>query len=62
MTSRYALDKSNARLLGVCAGIARSTGIDAMAVRIVAVLLTVCALGPVALLAYLVAALVADSR
>lgn len=62
MTSRYALDKSNAKLLGVCAGLARSTGWDPTMVRLGAVLATLLLLGPLAIAAYLVTALVAESR
>lgn len=37
---QFYLDKSNAKLAGVCAGIADYTGVDALWVRIAAVLLT----------------------
>lgn len=60
MESRFALDKGNAMLLGVCAGLARYAGIDVFAVRILTVALTLLLLGPVALILYIVAALVAD--
>ena len=62
MTSRYALDKSNARMLGVCAGVARSTGWDPTIVRLGAVLATLLLLGPVGIVLYLVTALVAEAR
>ena len=62
MTSRYALDRSNAKMLGVCAGLARSTGWDPTLVRIGAVLATLFLLGPLAILAYLLVALVAERR
>jgi phage shock protein C len=62
MTSRYALDKSNAKLLGVCAGLARSTGWDPTMIRMGAVLSTLLLLGPIALVAYLATALVAEAR
>lgn len=52
MTSRFALDKGNAKLMGVCAGIARSADIDPLAVRLIAVALTLFLLGPVGLLIY----------
>ena len=61
MDRSYALDKANAQMLGVCAGLARHTGIDVRGIRIVAVLLTLFALGPVAILAYLLTALVANN-
>ena len=62
MTSGYALDKSNAKMLGVCAGLARTTGWDATLVRLGAVVATLLLLGPVAIVLYLVTALVAESR
>jgi phage shock protein C len=60
--SSYALDKSNAKLLGVCAGLARSTGWDPLFVRLGAVAATLLLLGPVAIVLYLAAALIADAR
>ena len=60
MNSRYALDKANGKMFGVCAGLARHTGIDVTGIRIIAVLLTLFALGPVALLLYLLTALIAN--
>lgn len=62
MTSRYALDKTNAKMLGVCAGLARSTGWDPTLVRLGAVLATLLLLGPVGIILYLVAALTAEAR
>ena len=58
MNSPYALDKGNAKLLGVCAGFARWADVDLTLARVTMVLLAV-VLGPVALLAYIVTALVA---
>lgn len=60
MNSRYALDRPNGKLLGVCAGLARSTGWDLTLIRIGVVLATLLVLGPVAILAYLATALVAN--
>ena len=62
MNSRYALDKQEAKLLGVCAGLARTTGWDPLAVRVGAVLATFLLLGPFAVLLYLIVAFVADAR
>ena len=62
MNTSYALDKSNAKLLGVCAGLARTTGWDPLAVRLGAVAATLLLLGPVAIVLYLVTALLAESR
>ena len=58
----YRLDKANARWLGVCSGLAEKTGIDATILRVGVVLATIFAIGPVALLIYVVAALAAGSR
>lgn len=62
MTTRYALDKPNAKLLGVCAGLARATGWDALVIRLGLVLATLFLLGPVAILLYFVTAWLATSR
>lgn len=60
MNSRYALDKGNARLLGVCAGFARWVDVDPLLVRIALGLVTLF-LGPVAILAYLLTAFIANN-
>ena len=60
MNSPYALDKGNAKLLGVCAGFARWADVDLTLARVTMVLLAV-VLGPVALLAYIVTAMVANN-
>jgi phage shock protein C len=60
--SSYALDKSNAKALGVCAGLARATGWDPLLVRVGAVAATLLLLGPVAIILYLATALLAESR
>jgi phage shock protein C len=62
MNSHYALDKSNGKILGVCAGLARSTGWDLMLVRLGAVASTVFLFGPLAILAYILTAMLADNR
>ena len=62
MNSRYALDKQEAKLLGVCAGLARTTGWDPMLIRVGAVLATFLLLGPFAVLLYIIIALVAEAR
>lgn len=61
MNSRYALDRSNGKMLGVCAGLARTTGWDVTIVRIGLVLATLFLLGPVAILAYFLTALIANN-
>ena len=61
MNSRYALDKSNAKLLGVCAGFARWADVDPTLTRATVVLMTLF-LSPVVLVAYLLIALIANDR
>ena len=60
--TRYALDKPNAKLLGVCAGLARATGWDPTLVRVGAVAATLLLLGPIAIVVYLATALIADAH
>lgn len=60
--SGYALDKDNAKLLGVCAGLARSTGWDPTLVRIGALALTLFALGPLLILFYILVGAVTPAR
>ena len=62
MNSRYALDKQEAKLLGVWAGLARTTGWDPTMVRVGAMLATFFLLGPIAVLLYVIVALVAETR
>ena len=62
MNSRYALDKQDAKILGVCSGLARSTGWDPTVIRLGVVALTLFALGPVMLLLYFITAFVAEAR
>ena len=61
MNGPFSLDKANGKLMGVCAGIADAAGADATLIRLAAVL-SVFALGPVAVLLYLVAGWVAPAR
>ncbi|HKR24523.1 MAG TPA: PspC domain-containing protein [Allosphingosinicella sp.] len=60
--SSYALDKSNAKMLGVCAGLSRSTGWDPTLVRVGAVAATLLLLGPLAIALYIATALIAEAR
>lgn len=62
MENTFALDKSNAKLLGVCAGLARMTGWDPLAVRLGAVAATLFLFGPFGILLYILCALLAESR
>jgi phage shock protein C len=59
--TKFYLDKSNKKWLGVCAGIADYTGLDVTLIRIGAVLLTVLASG-MFLIAYLIAAWMAPTK
>ena len=61
MNGPFTLDKANGKLMGVCAGLAVSTGADATLIRLAAVL-GLFVLGPVALVLYLVAGCVAPER
>jgi phage shock protein C len=56
--TRYALDRSNRKLMGVCSGFARAFEVDVTLVRVCAVL-SVFALGPLALIAYFAAGFIA---
>jgi phage shock protein C len=60
MNAPYALDKGNAKLLGVCAGFARWADVDPTLTRATLVLITLF-VGPLALLAYLLTALIANN-
>lgn len=61
MNAPFALDRSNGKVMGVCAGLADATGADATLIRLGAVLSLV-VLGPVAILLYLVTGWVAPER
>ena len=60
--TKFYLDKRNAKLMGVCSGLADYTGIDVTLVRVAVVLLTCFALGPILPAAYLILGWVADDR
>jgi phage shock protein C len=59
---RFEVDRGNGKLLGVCAGLANHTGIDATIFRIALVLTTVLGAFPWTLIAYVAAFLVARPR
>jgi phage shock protein C len=61
MDTPFTLDKANGKIMGVCAGLADTFGADATLVRLAAVL-SVLALGPIAILLYVVAGCVAPAR
>lgn len=55
MTKGFTLDRSNGKIMGVCAGLSNRSGIDVTLLRVGLVLLTLCALGPIGVVAYLLA-------
>lgn len=59
---RFEVDKAEGKFLGVCAGIANHSGIDATVVRIALVLVTLLGAFPWTVIAYFVAALVGQPR
>lgn len=50
--SAFRLDRGNAKLMGVCAGVGNATGVDPLVVRLAAFILLLI-LGPVIVAAYL---------
>lgn len=60
--TKFYLDKREGKIMGVCAGLADYTGVDLTLVRVGVVLLTVFALGPVSIVAYLVLGWVASDK
>lgn len=61
MNTVFAVDKANAKMMGVCAGLARSSGVDVTTIRILVVVTTVCLTGATIPL-YLLAGFVAPDR
>ncbi len=59
--SAYSLDKHNAKMMGVCSGLARATNLDVTVVRVLAVVATVAVTG-LTIPLYIVAGLVAPAR
>lgn len=60
--TKFYLDKRNAKLMGVCAGIADYTGVDVMLVRVGTVLLTLIGGFPWTLIAYVLVGWLANDR
>lgn len=60
-SNAFRLNKSEGKIMGVCAGLADYSGVDATIVRIAAVLLTLFGVGSTVLL-YLIVGLVAPSN
>ena len=61
MTRTFTLDKANAKLMGVCSGLADSTGFDVTLVRLLMVVVTLCLTGMTIPL-YIAAGLIAPAR
>lgn len=57
--ARLTLDKTNKKILGVCAGLANWTGIDAMIIRLIFAIATVVGVGSHVLI-YILLALILD--
>ncbi len=60
MNNSFTLDRRNGKIMGVCAGIANRTGLNVTILRVALVLLTLCALGPIGVVAYLLAGWLAE--
>ncbi|MET0371708.1 MAG: PspC domain-containing protein [Sphingobium sp.] len=60
MNNSFTLDRPNGKIMGVCAGISNRSGIDVTLIRVALVLLTLCALGPIGVVAYLLAGWLAE--
>ena len=61
MNAPFTLDKANSKLMGVCAGLARTTGADATLIRLLAFAALLIG-GPLVLILYLAAALIAPAQ
>jgi phage shock protein C len=57
--ARLTLDKANKKILGVCAGLANWTGMDAMIIRLIFAVATVVGVGSPVLI-YILLALILD--
>jgi phage shock protein C len=60
--NRFEVDRANGKLLGVCAGLANQTGVDATIVRVALVLATLIGAFPWTLVAYGIAYMVGRPR
>jgi phage shock protein C len=60
-SAKLYLDKRNAKLLGVCAGLADYTGIELIWIRVAAIAVTLLGSG-LPLLAYIIIAALADAK
>jgi phage shock protein C len=60
-SNSFRLNKTDGKIMGVCAGLADYSGVDVSVIRILTVLLTICGVGSTILL-YLLVGLVAPSN
>lgn len=60
-SNSFRLNKTDGKIMGVCAGLADYTGMDLMLIRVLTVLLTVCGVGSTIIL-YLLVGLIAPSN
>jgi len=60
MNNSFTLDRCNGKIMGVCAGLSNRSGLDVTLIRVAVVLLTLCALGPIGVVAYLLAGWLAE--
>lgn len=58
MTNRFLLDRPNGKVMGVCAGLARMSGVDVTILRL-ATVVSLFLLGPLTILFYLIAGWIA---
>ena len=61
MTNRFLLDRGNGKMMGVCAGLSRMSGVDVTLVRLLTVV-SLFILGPLTILLYLVAGWIAPEQ
>ncbi|RYG94949.1 MAG: PspC domain-containing protein [Alphaproteobacteria bacterium] len=61
-SNSFRLNKSEGKIMGVCAGLADYSGIDLMLIRVLTVLLTLCGVGTTIILYLLVGLLVPSNR
>jgi phage shock protein C len=59
---RFEVDKAEGKFLGVCAGLANHTGVDATIIRVGLVLVTLMGAFPWTVIAYFIAAFVGQKR
>ena len=61
MTNRFLLDRGNGKMMGVCAGLSRMSGVDVTVIRLLTIV-SLFVLGPLTVLLYLVAGWIAPEQ